>query len=292
MPSRKVIALQRIDRILGLVDALDARGVGETVQLVEELRRSILAELASSTSDYGRAVLSRILEGLEKATDEFGVRYGALLGDSQLRAWSVGRTAVDTVLAAGDGHALIAPRMTRELLEVAQAYAADLVRGVSDGARAAISQEVRLGVMTGRPVTEVMERIGVNIDRGRFKSIAARAETVTRTETLRVLSLASYVRLRSFSERTGGLQQRWLSVLDTRTRPAHQEAHMLTIPVGESFDVGGEMLRFPRDPAASGANTINCRCVVVPWRVTWEETVSPEEGVVGELPAWYVEREG
>jgi len=34
--------------------------------------------------------------------------------------------------------------------------------------------------------------------------------------------------------------------------------------VEEPFDVGGEKLLYPRDPAGSASMTINCRCVSAP----------------------------
>jgi uncharacterized protein with gpF-like domain len=34
--------------------------------------------------------------------------------------------------------------------------------------------------------------------------------------------------------------------------------------IDEPFDVGGEQLMYPGDPAGSPGNTINCRCTVLP----------------------------
>lgn len=54
----------------------------------------------------------------------------------------------------------------------------------------------------------------------------------------------------------------WNSLMDGRERPAHHEAHGQTRRVEESFEVGGEELRFPGDASrgASLGNLINCRC--------------------------------
>jgi len=32
------------------------------------------------------------------------------------------------------------------------------------------------------------------------------------------------------------------------------------VPVGQSFEVGGELLDYPGDPSGSGWNIVNCRC--------------------------------
>jgi HK97 family phage portal protein len=53
---------------------------------------------------------------------------------------------------------------------------------------------------------------------------------------------------------------RWLTNIDGRERDAHREAHNQTVGLGQMFEVGGEMLAFPGDPAGSPGNIINCRC--------------------------------
>jgi uncharacterized protein with gpF-like domain len=62
----------------------------------------------------------------------------------------------------------------------------------------------------------------------------------------------------------GNIEKNWNALLDSKTRPAHVNADAVyfdnPIPLNESFSVGGEALRFPRDPNGSAGNTINCRC--------------------------------
>lgn len=71
----------------------------------------------------------------------------------------------------------------------------------------------------------------------------------------------------------------WLSVLLSTTRPAHRAAHGTTKPPGVPFEIGGELLMHPGDPAGSIENTINCRCIVVPSddRSNIETALAPEE---------------
>lgn len=52
----------------------------------------------------------------------------------------------------------------------------------------------------------------------------------------------------------------WTAILDTHTRVAHAEAAGQRQPIGATFTVGDEQLRFPGDPRGSIENTINCRC--------------------------------
>jgi hypothetical protein len=55
----------------------------------------------------------------------------------------------------------------------------------------------------------------------------------------------------------------WNSMDDDRTREWHSDADGQEQPVGTPFDVDGEDMMYPGDPAGSDENTINCRC--------WEE---------------------
>ncbi len=52
----------------------------------------------------------------------------------------------------------------------------------------------------------------------------------------------------------------WVTRGDTRVRPAHKALHGKTLPVGTPYTVDGASLRYPGDPFAPIALTINCRC--------------------------------
>ncbi|MEU1592788.1 phage portal protein [Streptomyces sp. NPDC005708] len=52
----------------------------------------------------------------------------------------------------------------------------------------------------------------------------------------------------------------WVTRGDDRVRPAHKALNGKTLPVGTPFEVDGFQLRYPGDPFAPIALTINCRC--------------------------------
>jgi len=62
----------------------------------------------------------------------------------------------------------------------------------------------------------------------------------------------------------GTMYKTWNAELDMKTRPAHAQADFRykyePIKVGEYFIVDRESLKYPRDPAGSIGNIINCRC--------------------------------
>lgn len=54
----------------------------------------------------------------------------------------------------------------------------------------------------------------------------------------------------------------WTTVGDYVVREWHAEADGQARELDDPFDVWGEMLQYPRDPAGSPGNTFNCRCWV------------------------------
>lgn len=93
-----------------------------------------------------------------------------------------------------------------------------------------------------------------------------------RTELLTVQSSASWTQMGKAAESFPDLQQVWMSTGDERTRDDHLAAHGQVVAVGETFTVGGEEARFPRDPNLSPGQRINCRCDAVPFREEWGTT--------------------
>lgn len=62
------------------------------------------------------------------------------------------------------------------------------------------------------------------------------------------------------AEKSGRKEKIWLSRDDQRVRSAHRILDGQKQPLGEPFVVAGVPIRFPGDPAAPVALTINCRC--------------------------------
>lgn len=98
--------------------------------------------------------------------------------------------------------------------------------------------------------------------RNRFEELLPwRSVNIARTETLSAMNYGGEIG----AEQTGyRYMKRWLASLDGRERDAHKEAHLFHPPIQshQSFFVGGEMLKFPGDPAASAENRVNCRCTI------------------------------
>lgn len=57
-----------------------------------------------------------------------------------------------------------------------------------------------------------------------------------------------------------GVVRTWVTRRDARVRPAHKALHGKTLSAGTPYKVDGFQLRYPGDPFAPIALTINCRC--------------------------------
>jgi hypothetical protein len=255
---------------------LDEEQVAQTIKLLEQTRKSIIAELISSKTEYQQKNIGSILVSLQRTINEFKLAYTAQLTGAQAAGWKLGLAVVDQPLAVSNIKGLLTPHLSTELLETAQGFSADLIRDVSEFTRQSVANEIRLGIFGGKTPMEVAEAVGLKVDKGRFKTIHARAVTITRTETNRVMGMATYQRLLQMHSSVPQLEQQWDATEDERVRPEHHAADGQVRKIGKPFNVGGESLLFPGDPHGSGGNTINCRCRVIPYFYSWQDVINPE----------------
>jgi len=100
-----------------------------------------------------------------------------------------------------------------------------------------------------------------------FDGIAYRAERVARTNVVACNNAAA----QDVYVENGVKQHEWLSTHDGATRgndPSdecdHVSADGQVVDIGSPFIVSDEELMYPGDSAGSAANTINCRCTILP----------------------------
>lgn len=150
----------------------------------------------------------------------------------------------------------------RRLLETGSAEA--LQRDLRDRRYDA---SVRGAVESGEPLDA--SQIDSMVERYRQRMLMYRAENIARTDAGRVYARGREEALRQTLDQTGidtgQVERRWLATRDSRTRDTHR---LMNGQVVNGLDTpfqspSGAMIRYPRDPNAPAAETINCRCVVV-----------------------------
>ncbi len=137
-----------------------------------------------------------------------------------------------------------------------------LARGIDlEYGRKQITAAITSGIIQGKSTRKIAKDL-------RDRLVNMNVESAIRTARTAVTAAENGGRADTFKRAADmGIKvtQRWLSTMDSRTRPAHRHADGQIRAVGEPFDVGGEKLMFPGDHSlgASGWNIYNCRCSLI-----------------------------
>lgn len=258
MASAKERAFRKkVNALIKNAGALEDQAVKRVIKLLDVARRDVAATVAST--EWQAYYLPQMKAATERALETFAGQYGVVLRDAQREFWETGIEMVDLPLRT-IGIAAAIPEIDVTALSIMQGYSSDLVTNLSKSAIQKINQELTLGIMGQKSPYEVMQAVGRNLkDKSVFKSIAARADTIIRTETGRVLEMAGQARKEAAAKVVPGLQKQWFYGHSPKMpRLAHLVIDGQIRDVDQPFDVGGEKLMYPRDPAGSAANTIRC----------------------------------
>ena len=175
------------------------------------------------------------------------------------------------------------------------AYWLQLVRQymVTDGAKQVtevtettkdfIRRMVLKGVENGDSIDDIVQTILQNDINN------SRARLIARTETAGAMNYAA----QESAKRSGlAMTHEWLTARDNRVRHLpqskfdHRAMEGVKLPLSEPFNVNGELLMRPADPAGSPGNVCNCRCCEV------HEAIRDENGrlITAPVSRIYVER--
>jgi len=122
-----------------------------------------------------------------------------------------------------------------------------------------VMKEIAKGTEEGLSIDEVEQ----NIKKYFEVNSVNRANTVARTETLQALTVGQNSVFDEAKKAGIEFKKVWITAQDERVRADHVGANGQEASDDGFFNVGGEMLKYPRDPSGSASNTINCRCTVL-----------------------------
>ena len=89
----------------------------------------------------------------------------------------------------------------------------------------------------------------------------SRAKMIAETEVTKATNGSRGLAWDTSPDVTG---KEWITLLDGNERDDHNAADGQKVGKNQPFEVGGEYLEYPGDPAGSAANVINCRCRMIP----------------------------
>jgi uncharacterized protein with gpF-like domain len=257
-----------VRRILAQVENRELASIQRAIDLLDQVRREVIARIAEGGSNFTATVYQQVERSINQALEKFRQDLQVQMTDDLSQMADIGAQLVDEPIKVIVGtEPLIS--VSKEIAQVAAAYLPGLIEGITSDLRNRIAGILRRAVLGAISTQEAIDEVGRNLtDTGVFKTVASRAETIVRTEVLRIQSIATQARMQAnakkISEFGWNLRREWTTAHDANVRLAHQFADGQQVGVDENFVVSGEELQYPRDPAGSPGNTINCRCIARP----------------------------
>lgn len=138
---------------------------------------------------------------------------------------------------------------------------------------AALDDTLTEGANLGESVPQLSARV-----RDVFGASQARANNIARTEVVGASNQMANDQAQTAAAAGLSLWGTWLATLDDRTRETHAAADGQTVPLGQPFEVGDDLLMYPGDPDGSPEEVCNC--------VTGE-TLVELPGLRASLRRWY-----
>lgn len=132
------------------------------------------------------------------------------------------------------------------------------IKGMGPDIAERLRQSLGQGSALGEGIPELSARV-----QGIFDVGVRRGDTIARTEIHGAAERTSATTAGALQAAGIPLLKTWVATLDDRTRDAHADADGQQVRYDEPFDVDGEELDYPGDPAGSAENVVNCRCSVI-----------------------------
>lgn len=254
---------RRMEALMADADTLGDDAVSRAKALLEEVRKEIVSQIAST--DWAAHRIEGMKRAVQNAMSDFSSRYGAEFADMQAKAWGVAVEYLDqAAMELGLG---AIPQIDQTALGILQGYSADLITGATDDAIRAITREIQMGILAGRSLQEVMEAIGRSVTEGEVGKLASRLERIVRTESASVYQKARQARFDQVMEIMQKdfplitVFKKWIhSGKGKYARKNHKRLNGEMRPVGKDFPGG---IPYPHAPGLPAKEVVNCGCTHV-----------------------------
>lgn len=277
-PAQRAQYANRLETLLQESAAMTDSTVGRIRELLTQVQTELTARIPAAIaktqgggSTFDLARIRALTEDIAEITADLRQRMTAAQGEGLQGQMEMGRRLIDEPIQIVAGSEILpTTALSRSTLAIAQAFSADLITNVSDGLKRRINAEIQQGLVGMKTPYEVMRAIGGRLpDSSVFKTVALRAETITRTEMGRAYSLAAQARQQEAQIVVPGLKKQWR--WSGRGRANHAAIDGQIRDVDQPYDVPpgrhveGAQMMYPRDPAAPAGQTINCGCQSIPY---------------------------
>ncbi len=255
------------ERDQGILD-----GQAVVAGLLAEVKRQVMAEIQATPEDtVSGARIRAMLPKIQADIDRFAAQAKNALSGQLDTMWTAGGDLPFAAAQAGGQIGFATGYVPRTVLESLKEFTAFRIDGLSEDMMSKIQGELSLGLLGQQTPFQVARNIAGTLESpGIFKSIEARAQTVTELEMGRAYSYATYKGIRQAAATVPGMMGEWWHAgHPMRARISHLALDGVRKPAGEPFMSNGYALRFPRDPKAPIQEVIHCGCDLVPYHPDW-----------------------
>jgi Phage Mu protein F like protein len=246
---------RKVDQLIANYGKFEDAKATEMMRILEQVRQNVASAVASTEWDMYH--IPQLKEAVNRAIEGLKQRFNADQKTTLRETWDMGVNAIDSPLQYV-GVNLALPSLSMAALDILQGYSADLISGLSADALKNINSAITMGVMGGQSVSNVMKTVGRNLDDPSiFKTIAGRAEAITRTEMGHVHAAARQARAEQTVEANPetAWDKQWISSGKAHPRPHHAALDGVTIPVDDLF-LG--YIPYPHAPGLPASEVVNC----------------------------------
>jgi len=216
-----------IKSVLKAQKAKVALGVDAVQELLAEVRKQILEELATATSSYSALHMRQTLASIEKYLGDYESAADRELATGITSSFEEGAGLVPAALqTAGESGVYFGMGHTSShLIEALQQFSFGRISAVTNDIYTKIKGELTLGILGQKSPQEIASVIAGNLEGPSiFKSIQERSEVITETEMGRAFSMATQSSIATAADSVDGLKRMWLHAGHPR---APRQVHLL-----------------------------------------------------------------
>lgn len=225
--------------------------------LLSKLRKA-LGESKSTKADPGE-VIARVVFDL-KLEDE-KVRVINRVFFEKASELGIRQGVSETIGLAGDKlDDVVAQAKRMPLIRASLVRSSHKITKINRTTQNIVARQLEAGIEAGEGLSELSARIARKLGGNRN-----RAWSIARTQTAGAMGTGRHTGFKA----VGIDLKSWLSARDDNVRDSHREAearYIAGIALDVPFQVGGEFLMYPGDPAGSAGLIANCRCVEIAMR--------------------------
>lgn len=272
MESRQEQAAEKTEALVSEAEKMAAATVKKAVAALRDFRDAIRPALMADT-EYSAAYQLELRRKVDAEIARLEAELRALVAGDATKAYALGQESGAALpsslgLATEDQIAQLLGVQAEKVL-IATQQSADLI-ALSRGGLAAeiqrrIDREILLAANGAQNLYDARKAIEEIL--GPDGVAATRTEAIVRTETMRIMSEAEAATTQRLKDAGMPIRRVWRHSGNTwDPRTGHEEADGQEEDDEGYFHVaaerGGptEALRYPRDPAGSAANSVNCGC--------------------------------